>query len=308
MPPQTQGILLMIGACSIWGLSPLYYKLLLHVPPLELLAHRTFWSLVVFAGLLAVQGRLRELRGAVGRPRPALITAVAALMITANWFLFILSVQIGQVRETSLGYYTFPLVAVLLGVVVYKERLGRAQLVAVVLATVAVLVLTVGQGVTPWISLVIAGTFGIYGLLKKGLTVGPVVSVTAEVLILAPIALGWLWWLHSGGGAPEDGVFGQDWTTSGLMLLTGPLTALPLILFSYASQRVTMATVGLVQYLNPTLQFICAVAIFAEPFGPLHLAAFALIWAALALYTGAAWRQERARRRVSVTSAADARV
>ncbi|MGR3270351.1 EamA family transporter RarD [Thalassococcus profundi] len=308
MKDARAGVLAMVLACTIWGLSPIYYKLLAHVGALEVLAHRTLWSLVFFAGVLTLQRRLGRLRAALSGWRQAVVIALAALMISTNWFLFIYSTQIGRNTETSLGYYIFPLVSVLLGVVVYKERLGRAQLVAVVLATVAVLVLTVGQGVTPWISLVIAGTFGIYGLLKKGLTVGPVVSVTAEVLILAPIALGWLWWLHSGGGAPEDGVFGQDWTTSGLMLLSGPLTALPLILFSYASQRVTMATVGLVQYLNPTLQFICAVAIFAEPFGPLHLAAFALIWAALALYTGAAWRQERARRRVSVTSAADARV
>ncbi|GGF81571.1 chloramphenicol-sensitive protein RarD [Mameliella alba] len=301
MPPQTQGILLMIGACSIWGLSPIYYKLLLHVPPLELLAHRTFWSLIVFAGLLAVQGRLRELRGAVGRPRAALITAIAALMITANWFLFILSVQIGQVRETSLGYYTFPLVAVLLGVVVLRERLSALQWVAVGLATLAVAQLTWGLGAAPWIALVLATTFGIYGIVKKRLSVGPVVSVTGEVLLLAPFALGWLAVLE----LQDKAIFGDDLYTSGLLVFSGLLTALPLVLFSAAAQRVNMTTLGVLQYLNPTLQFICAVVIFKEPLTPFHLIAFGLIWAALAIYSASGFAQDRARRKSAMTSSAE---
>lgn len=302
MSPTVQGILLMIGACSIWGLSPLYYKLLVHVPPLELLAHRTFWSLAVFAGLLAAQRRLGRLREAVGRPRAALITAFAALMISANWFLFIYSVQIGQVRETSLGYYIFPLVAVLLGVVVLRERLSALQWIAVGLAALAVAQLTWGLGTAPWIALILATTFGAYGLVKKRLSVGAVVSVTGEVLLLAPIALAWLGTLAWQG----RGAFGTDPHTSALLVFSGLITALPLILFSAAAKRVNMATLGLLQYLNPTLQFLCAVAIFREPMTPWHVIAFALIWTALALYSAVSLAQERARRRRVMTSSAEA--
>jgi chloramphenicol-sensitive protein RarD len=301
MTGQMQGILLMIGACGIWGLSPIYYKLLLHVPAMELLAHRTFWSLVVFAGLLALQGRLGGLRAALGSPKAFLITAFAALMVTANWFLFIVSVQIEQVRETSLGYYIFPLVAVLLGVVVFRERLTVLQWAAVALATVAVLQLTLGLGSAPWIALVLASTFGAYSLVKKRLEVGAVVSVTAEVLLLAPIALGWLIVLQ----LQDKGVFGADLYISGLLIFSGVLTAFPLILFSAAAKKVNMATLGLLQYLNPTLQFFCAVVLFGETLTLWHTIAFALIWTALALYSASSLAQERARRKSAMTSSAD---
>lgn len=293
----------MVLACTIWGLSPLYYKLLAHVAPLEVLSHRTLWSLVFFAGILALQGRLGRLRAALSTSRAVALIAFAALMISTNWFLFILSIQIGHATEASLGYYIFPLVAVLLGVVAFGEKLTRAQMVAVALAVLAVLTLTIGLGVPPWISLMLAGSFGLYGLVKKRLTVGPVVSVTAEVLLLAPVALIWLGWLHSGHGT--GGVYGHDLRTSGLLMVSGPLTALPLILFSFATQRVAMATIGLLQYINPTLQFLCAVLIFGEPFGPVHAAAFGLIWTALAIYSVASLRQENTRRKARMTSLAD---
>ncbi|KUF09022.1 EamA family transporter RarD [Pseudoponticoccus marisrubri] len=298
MTPQLQGILAMVGACTIWGLSPIYYKLLAHVPPLELLAHRTFWSLVVFAGLLTLQGRLGRLRAALSSVRAAGIVGFAALMISANWFLFIYSVQIDHVTETSLGYYMFPLVAVVLGVIVLGERLAPLQWLAVGLAALGVAQLAWGLGAAPWISLCIAMTFGMYGLVKKRLQVGAVVSVTAEVLLLSPLALGWLALLHSDG----QGVFGGDAATTGLLVLSGLLTALPLILFSFAAQRVNMATVGLLQYLNPTLQFFCAVVIFGELITPWHMIAFGLIWVALALYSATSLSQERARRRRAMTS------
>jgi chloramphenicol-sensitive protein RarD len=302
MTGQMQGILLMIGACSIWGLSPIYYKLLIDVPSFELLAHRTFWSLVVFAGLLALQGRLGQLRAALGQPRALLITAFAALMVTANWFLFIVSVQIGQVRELSLGYYIFPLLAVLLGVIVFRERLKALQWGAVGLATVAVVQLTWGLGTAPWIALICATTFAAYGVVKKRLAVGAVVSVTAEVVLLAPLSLGWLIWL----GMQGTGVFGADLPTSALLVFSGVLTALPLVLFSAAAKRVNMATLGLLQYLNPTLQFFCAVVLFGEPLTLWHGIAFGLIWVALALYSTSSLVQERARRKSAMTSAAEA--
>ncbi|MEL7212624.1 MAG: EamA family transporter RarD [Pseudomonadota bacterium] len=297
-----KGVVAMIGACVVWGLSPLYYKLIAHVPPGEVLAHRTLWSLVFFACVLAVQSRLGVLRGALRHWRVILL---AAIMISVNWFVFIFSVQVGRTVEASLGYYIFPLVAVLLGMIVFRERLGVWQGVAVALACVAVLVLSVGIGAVPWISLILAVTFGFYGVLKKRLDVGPVVSVTCEVLLLAPLALAWLFGLHLGlfAEARPGAVFGSSLFDSLILMLSGVLTAGPLILFSYAARRVALASVGVIQYLNPSLQFFCAVIVFAEPFTSAHAIAFPLIWSALAIYSVAALRQERAVRKAASISA-----
>lgn len=301
MSDTRKGVLALVAACTIWGLSPLFYKALSAVDPTEVLAHRTVWSLFFFAGVLLLQGRLSELWNAVTDVASLKVIVFAALMISVNWFLFIWSIQVGRATEASLGYYIFPLVAVLIGRVVFGERLSAAQWIAVGLAAAAVLTLTLGLRILPWISLVLATTFGLYGLVKKRLDLGPVTSVTAEVLILAPIALLWLAILHGGGA----GVFGTDMSQSLLLIAAGPMTALPLILFSFGARRLAMATVGIVQYINPTLQFFCAVVIFGEPFGPVHLAAFALIWTALALYSSSALRQDKARRSAEMVSEAE---
>lgn len=297
MTDRAAGILAMIGACTIWGLSPLYYKLLSDVPPLEVLAHRGIWSLVFFGGVLAFQGRLAQMAKALRSPRRTLLIALAAAMISINWFLFIFSVQIGHTTEASLGYYIYPLVAVLIGRFGFSERLGAAQWGAVALAAVAVALLTWGLGVAPWISLALAATFGLYGAIKKGLDLGPVVSVACEVLLFLPVALAVL--AFGLGGA--EGAFRQGAWTAGLLILSGPLTATPLLLFSMAARRIPMATVGLLQYLNPTLQFLCAVAIFGERFTGWHAAAFGLIWTALALYSASTMRAGRAARRAEMT-------
>lgn len=302
MSDARKGVLGLVLACMIWGLSSLYYKLLAHIPPLEVLAHRTLWSCLFFLGLLAIQGRLRAVGVAICDRRAVPLILFAALMIAANWFCFILSIQIGKATEASLGYYIFPLVAVLIGVVVFREGLSRAQAAAVGLAVVAVLVLTIGLGVAPWVSLLISITFGLYGLVKKKLDVGPVVSVTAEVLLLTPIALIILFGKWQVGQA----AYGADVQDSLLLMLSGPLTATPLILFSSAARRVSMSTVGLVQYVNPTLQFLCAVLVFQEPFGQWHAIAFALIWTALAIYSVVTIRQDRAARRTASASAGEA--
>ena len=304
MQDARAGVAAMVASCTIWGLSALYYKMLAHVPPLEVLSHRTLWSAAFFGVVLVMQRRAARLGAIFGSARAVLVTGFAALMISTNWFLFIYSVQSGHTTQASLGYYIYPLVAVSLGVLAFGERLGRMQMLAVALAVLAVLVLSIALGVPPYLSLMIALSFGLYGLVKKRLTVGPVVSVTAEVMLLSPLALGWLWHLHQGAG----GAFGTDVATSGLLMLSGPLTGVPLILFSYATQRVSMATIGLVQYLNPTLQFVCAVAIFGEPFGLVNAVAFGLIWTALAIYTAASWRQESARRKASRIAAAQGSV
>lgn len=292
------GILALVGACTIWGLSGLFYKLLAHIPPIEVLAHRTFWSFVFFALILVGQGRLRDLIQAIKSPRSALVIFFAAFMIGANWFLFIMSIQIGKAMEASLGYYLFPLVAVLFGVLFFGERLGRVQVLAVGLAALAVLVLTIGLGVAPWVALLISFSFGIYGVVKKKLTLGPVVSVTAEVMLLCPIALTVMYLSWSQGQA----AYGANLRDTVLLMISGPLTATPLIMFSYGAKRVALATVGLVQYLNPTLQFMCAVLVFGEPFGQWHGIAFGLIWTALVIYSVSAVRQDRLSRRVATAA------
>ena len=293
MREATKGIIAMVATCTVWGLSGIYYKLLAHIPPIEILAHRTLWSCAFFAFVLLMQGRLHMLGRALAGRRSVLSIGFAALMISTNWFVFITSIQIGKAMEASLGYYIFPLVAVLLGAIAFRERLGRAQLFAVALALCAVVTLTAGLGVPPWIALVLASSFGLYGLVKKGLSVGPVVSVTAEVLLLSPIALTVLWFSHSGGG----GAFGANWRDSALLAFSGLLTGTPLIMFSYATKRIALATVGLVQYLNPSLQFLVATFWFLEPFSVWHALAFGMIWTALAIYTTASLRQDRAARR-----------
>jgi len=293
MSESAKGVSAMVLACLIWGLSPLYYKALVHVPPLEVLSHRTLWSAVLFGVLIALQGRLGALWDLLRQARALLFVVIAALMISANWFLFILSIQLERAVEASLGYYIFPLVAVLLGALVFREKLSRLQWGAVALATLAVGLLW-GLGITPLISLTLAVTFGVYGLIKKTLKAGPVVSVTAEVLLLSPLALVWLWGVHWKGWGGllgrNVGAFGGNFSDTLLLVLSGPITALPLILFSYASKRASYATIGLVQYLNPTLQGAVAVLVFREVFTGWHLAAFALIWAGLALYSFEAFR------------------
>ena len=286
MRDQVKGFWALLFACVVWGLSGLYYKQLAAVPPLEVLAHRTLWSLVFFGAVLAVQGRLGTVRLAL-RGRNLLTLLVSAIMISTNWFGFIWSVQNGRALEASLGYYIFPLVAVGLGVVVMREAMTRAQTLAVMIAACAVLYLTWGIGAPPWIALMLAGTFGAYGLIKKRLTVGPVVSVAAEVILLAPLALTLLLGLHYGwaGATPGSGSFGSDWRTSLLLAFSGVLTGGPLVLFSYAARRVRMATLGLVQYLNPTLQLSVAVIAFHEPVTQWHAVALPMIWLALGIYS-----------------------
>lgn len=299
-----KGVLAMVGACTIWGLSGIYYKALAHVPPLEVLAHRTLWSAVFFGAVLALQGRAAEVArvAAAGRVLPVL--AISALCISANWFGFIFAIQSDRALEASLGYYVFPLVAVALGVAVLGERLTRLQGLAIALAATAVATLTWGLGAAPWIALLLAGTFGGYGLVKKRLALGPVISVFFETALLTPLALLWLWGLGAGhwsdiGGRP--GVpFLADPGTTALLMFSGPLTATPLVLFSYAARRVALATLGMVQYLNPTLQFAVAVAVFGEAFTRWHALAFPLIWAGLALYSIELWRRERAARRLAM--------
>jgi len=302
-PPY--GILAILAASLIWGLSGLFYKALAHVPPLEVLSHRTLWSLLLFGIILAFRGRLGAVLAALKAPRTVAALALAAVMISLNWGGFIMSIQFGYALEASLGYYFFPLMVVLLGAIFLGERFSRGQGAALGLMALAVVVLTVGLGAPPWIALYLATTFSIYALIKKQVAAGPMVSVFIEVLLLAPVAAVWLYGAHSAGWATVPrpaGWFGNNWQDSVLLVLTGPMTAGPLILFSYAAQRVRLSTVGLIQYLNPTLQFMVAALIFGEPFTKWHGIALPLIWAALALYYFETKRREGSMRQQAINN------
>ena len=287
MSEATKGVWAVIAACTIWGISSVFYKMLSHVPAIEVLAHRTVWSVVFFTIVLVIQRRFMALREVFGSLSRISIVGLASIMIAFNWFCFIYAIQIGHATEASFGYFIFPLVAVCLGVVFFGERLSLGQKLAIALAAVAVLTLGVGQGVVPWVPLALSLSFGAYSALKKRLEMGPVVSVTGEVILLLPIALGLMLYFGATGTSGVQGDIG----TIGLLMVSGPLTAIPLILFSYATRRVDLATIGILQYLNPTLQFLCALLILQEPFGYWYAIAFPMIWIALILYSAATWRK-----------------
>ena len=281
MSEHLKGAIAMIVACTIWGLSAIYYKQLSETPPIEVLCHRTIWSVVAFTLFLRLQNRLEELK-IVFRDRKLVQTLFwAAAMISTNWFFFIWSVHNDRATEASFGYYIFPLVAVVFGLFFFNERLSLMKWVSVVLATIAVLILAISQNILPFIALVLSITFGIYGMLKKQISLGPVLSVTSEVILLLPVAIILLLYWHLDG----TGSFGTNITTTSLLIFSGPMTAVPLMLFSYAARRVQMTSLGIIQYLNPSLQFFVAIFIFLEPFGLWHAVAFGLIWLALFIYS-----------------------
>ena len=280
MNRTAQGILAILAACVIWGLSPLYYNLLTMVPPLELLAQRTLWSFLFFALVLGLQGRFSALIHALGNRGHVITLFAAACAIAVNWYFFIYSVQINRVSEASLGYFIFPLVAVVFGLIVFKEKLSALQWVAVALAVFAVLVLTYGLGGAPWLALVLSLSFGTYSVLKKRLDLSPVISVTLEVMLLLPLTVPYL--LIQNWPIQDSTDSWQIWF---LLMGSGPLTATPLILFSYATRRISMSTVGIMQYINPSIQFLVALLIFAEPMTDWHFGAFSIIWVAVVIYS-----------------------
>lgn len=286
MTETGKGVAALVLACIIWGLAPIFYKELSHVDPAEVLGHRTLWSFVTFGGVLVLQGRLSAMVAALSVPRQLGLTCLAAVFITINWFVFIWAIAVGRALEGSIGYYIFPLVAVVAGWLVLGERLARVQWLAVGLAAAAVLVLTLGLGVAPWVSIVLAVSFTCYGLIKRWIDAGPVVSVTVETLLLAPFMLVFL-------AMRGESAFGGTSFDTIMLVLSGPVTAVPLILFSYAAKRVAMTTMGLIQYLNPTLQFLVAWQLFGEPVTGWHGLALPMIWLALAIYSVSAIRRAR---------------
>jgi chloramphenicol-sensitive protein RarD len=281
------GLMLGVGAYLLWGVMPLYFKAIAEVAPTEIVAHRIVWSLLFLAALATLSRKWPAIRAAAGTPRVLATLVVTALLIGINWLIFIYAVVSGHVLEASLGYYLNPLVNVLLGVVLLKERLSPAQIFATLLAAAGVAVLAAGAGSGLWISLTLAASFALYGFVRKVAPVDSLEGLSIETALLAPFALGWLVWLQQTG---ELGLGRFGLTTDILLALGGAVTAIPLLMFTAAARRLPYSMLGFLQYIAPSLQFLLAVLAFGEPLTTPHLVCFAAIWTALAIFTLDGWR------------------
>jgi len=287
---QRQGFVLGVLAYVMWGAFPLYWPLLKPSGAAEILAHRVVWSLLTMALVLALAGRMEQLRRLVANPRARRLLTVAAVTIAFNWGTYIYGVNSHRVVETSLGYFINPLVTVLLAVIVLGERLRPLQWIALAIGAIAVLAIAIEYGRPPWIALILAMSFGTYGLVKKQANVDAVESLTFETIVLAPIAFGYLVWLGFAGH--------QHFTNEGpghaaLIMTTGIVTALPLLCFGAAAIRVPMTTLGLLQYLAPILQFLLGVLALNEHMTTMRWVGFGLVWLALTIFTADALRNQR---------------
>ena len=288
-----RGFVYALLAYGFWGTLPLFMKLLAHIPAVEVVAHRIVWSVPIAGAVILALGRTADLKRALRSPRTIALAALTAGLITVNWGLYVWAIAVDRAVETSLGYYINPLVSVVLGAVLLKERLSRAQIAAVALAAIAVVILTVEAGGLPWVSLALAFSFAAYGFLRKTLPIGPSQGFFLEVLILALPALAYVLWL----GATGQGHF--VWSNPNdvaLLLLCGPTTAVPLLFYAFGAKLLRLSTLGIMQYVAPTGIFLIAVFVFGEPFGQARAMAFGLIWIALAIYTWSMVSQARSSR------------
>ncbi|MFC3440324.1 EamA family transporter RarD [Sphingobium rhizovicinum] len=269
-----------VGAYGLWGLLPLFFRLLHHVDPVEIVTQRVLWSLLLILALLALRNGLPPFLAALRNARLVLPLAGSALMIGINWLTYVWAVNDGHVVAASLGYFLNPLVNVMLGVLVLKERLRRPQMLAIGVASIGVAILAASALTTLWISLALAFSFAFYALLRKLTPVAPMTGLGVETLLLTPLAIAYLVWELRHGGVG----FGQDAPTTALLIVSGAVTTVPLVLFAIAAQRLPMATLGLLQYLAPTLQFLCGIWLFGERLSVGQMASFGLIWLGLILF------------------------
>ena len=285
-----QGLAFALGAYGLWGFLPLYMKLLAHVPAAEVVAHRVIWSLPIAAAVLILLRRTDALRHALRTPRMLAMGCVTAALITINWGVYVWAIAAGQTLDAALGYYINPLFSVFLGAVLLGERLTRAQMAAIALVAGAVLVLALDAGRLPWVALALTVSWGFYALAKKSLPIGPNQGFLLEILILTPFALGYVIYL---------GLQGQSHLTSGLdrtswlLIGCGVVTAVPLMLYANGAKLLRLSTIGILQYVAPTLIMLCAVLAFGEEFGRARMIAFPMIWAALVIYSWSMLRQMR---------------
>ena len=276
------------SAFLLWGLFPLYFKAVDAVPPVELLAHRVVWSLVFVVLVLAARRQWGWLAPLRRQPRVIGTFALSAALLGVNWCIYIWAVHNDRVVDASLGYYINPMVSVLLGLVMLNERLRPGQWVAISIAFAGVVWFAWHAGGFPWIALSLALTFGIYGLLRKTGALGPLEGLALESMILAPVGLAWLAWLAWKG---QSGFASITPAMQALVAASGPITAIPLLLFAAGARKIPLSVLGLLQYVGPSMQLMLAIWLFDEPFGPERLTGFVLIWLALALYSAeSAWR------------------
>lgn len=291
---QARGVLAATLAYALWGVLPVYWKILDEVPALELVAHRVLWCALLLLLAVAAAGRLGELGAALRSPRALAVHGAAAALIAVNWLVYVWAVNAGHIVETSLGYFVNPLLSVLLGVFVLREKLRRWQWPSLLLAAAGVLVIGLDAGRPPWIALVLATAFGLYGLVKKTAPLGSLPGLALETLLLAPVALAFL----ARAGLAGTGAFLQGGAARDALLVgTGLVTALPLGLFGAGARRIPLVWTGLLQYIAPTLQFAIGVLVYRESFDGPRVAGFALVWTALALFAVEGLRERRARSR-----------
>jgi chloramphenicol-sensitive protein RarD len=275
------GSLYAIAAFGFWGLTPIYYKLMPDVPPVEVLAHRIVWSVAFGAVFVTLLRAWPAVKSALGDPRTVRALGLTAVLVSTNWLIYIYAIVTDQVMSTSLGYYINPLVNVLLGMLFLGERLGRGRTLAVALAAIGTASLAFEIGGLPWISLTLAFSFGFYGLIRKRLGLPSMAALFVETLLIAPLALAALGWYAWQG----ESSFGGDTATTVLLVFAGPVTLLPLLWFAEAARRLPLITVGFFQYLGPTLTFLLAVLVYGEAFTAAWAITFVLIWSALAVFT-----------------------
>jgi len=285
------GVWAALGAYAMWGFLPIHFRLLAGVPAAMIVAERTVWSLVLLGVILSISRRMDEVRAIFADGVRVRRLALCAVILGVNWLLYVWAVETEQVLEASFGYFINPLVSVAIGMVFLGERQNSWQVVAIAIACIAIAVQAIGLGSFPVIAVGLALTFGFYGFFRKTAKVGSTSGLFVETLILAPIGLGYIAYVTATTG---PGPHADPWTLF-LLVMTGPVTAVPLMLFAYGVQRLRLTTIGMLQYLAPTLQFLVAILLFNEPLNPVRLVSFALIWISIAIFTADGVRQRRAR-------------
>lgn len=291
------GIIYTFSAYLLWGIITMYWKQIDYVPAGEILAHRIAWSAVFMLLLVIFLGKwnnfIQECRQIMKKKKQLLGITAAAIVITLNWFLFIWAVVQGHILQASLGYYINPLISILLGIIILKEPVTKGQLLSFILAAIGVLYLTFNYGIFPWISLLLATTFALYGLLKKTVNVSAISGLTIETLLITPVALIYLWIIPSGSFT-----FTPFITVTNLFLIgAGIATAVPLLLFSSGAKQIPLAMVGFLQYITPTMMLVIGVFFYKEPFSQAHLVTFAFIWTALFIYMASIYKNSQRRLR-----------
>lgn len=283
------GITAALTAYLLWGVMPVYFKLVASVAALEVLAHRIVWAVPFGALIILARRQWPEVRRAASSPRVLGFLALSSALIAVNWLIYIHAVQQEQIFQASLGYYINPLFNVVVGVLLFRERLRRLQVAAAMLAAIGVAILAVSGATVPWIALALAFSFTIYGVIRKQVVVGGMPGLFIETLFLAPVGLLYLLWLVQSGGAA---FLASSSALDGLLLLAGPFTVVPLLMFALAARRLHLSTIGMMQFMAPSLQFLIGV-LYGEELTTAHLVCFTCIWIAITLFLGDAWRRSR---------------